>query len=202
VWDNDVLDELEQAHITFKGADGEIAAAMQLVAARTGQEFNLRKRRCGAYWQDRYHATAVDSAVYFGRCMTYIDLNMVRAGAVTHPAGWPHSGYVEIQRPRKRYRIIDYDALTETVDASSLAAVQQWQAEAVADALERRRLAREEWWSQSVAVGRASFVERVQAELGVRAAHRAVDPVDDTGLVALREPRSTYGAFWMPKVWV
>lgn len=27
VWDNDVLDEFEEAHITFKGADGEIAFA-------------------------------------------------------------------------------------------------------------------------------------------------------------------------------
>jgi hypothetical protein len=27
VWDNDVLDEFEAAHITFKGADGEIAFA-------------------------------------------------------------------------------------------------------------------------------------------------------------------------------
>jgi hypothetical protein len=27
-----------------------------LIAGRTGQEFNQRKSRKGAYWEDRYHA--------------------------------------------------------------------------------------------------------------------------------------------------
>src|SRR5580765_1904199 len=40
---------------------GEIAASMQLVAGRTAQAFNARKRRHGAFWEDRYHATAVDT---------------------------------------------------------------------------------------------------------------------------------------------
>jgi putative transposase len=30
---------------------------MQLIAARTGQEYNIRKQRRGAFWEDRYHAT-------------------------------------------------------------------------------------------------------------------------------------------------
>jgi hypothetical protein len=34
---------------------------MQLLAGRTGQEYNKRKNRKGAFWQDRYHATAVQS---------------------------------------------------------------------------------------------------------------------------------------------
>ena len=36
-----------------------IARSMQLVAGRTAQEFNQRKGRKGAFWEDRYHATAV-----------------------------------------------------------------------------------------------------------------------------------------------
>ncbi len=51
---------------------------MQLVAGRTAQEFNIRKRRKGAFWEDRYHATVVDTENYLARCMAYIDLNMVR----------------------------------------------------------------------------------------------------------------------------
>ena len=61
---------------------GEIAQSMQLIAGRTAQEYNQRKARKGAFWEDRYHATAVDSECYLARCMVYIDLNMVRAGAV------------------------------------------------------------------------------------------------------------------------
>jgi putative transposase len=41
--------------------EGEISASMHLVAGRTAQEYNERKGRLGAFWQDRYHATAVES---------------------------------------------------------------------------------------------------------------------------------------------
>ena len=40
-----------------------IARSMQLVAGRTGQEYNERKGRHGAFWEDRYHATAI-SRIY------------------------------------------------------------------------------------------------------------------------------------------
>jgi REP-associated tyrosine transposase len=43
----------------------------------------------------------------------YIDFNMVRAGVVKHPAEWPHSGYLAIQQPPKRYRVVDLLALSE-----------------------------------------------------------------------------------------
>ena len=68
---------------------GEIAKSMQLIAGRTAHEYNQRKGRSGAFWEDRYHATAVDSDKYLARCMVYIDLNMVRAGVVSHPGEWP-----------------------------------------------------------------------------------------------------------------
>jgi hypothetical protein len=37
-----------------------IPRSLQLIAGRTGQEYNQRKKRKGAFWEDRYHATAVD----------------------------------------------------------------------------------------------------------------------------------------------
>lgn len=37
-----------------------IPKSMQLVAGRTGQEYNQRKCRKGGFWEDRYHATAVE----------------------------------------------------------------------------------------------------------------------------------------------
>ena len=36
-----------------------IADSMQLIAGRTAQEYNQRKDRQGAFWEDRYHATAI-----------------------------------------------------------------------------------------------------------------------------------------------
>ena len=60
--------------------DETIPKSIQLIAGKTGQEFNSRKGRNGAFWQDRYHATAVATDDHLIRCMIYIDLNMVRAG--------------------------------------------------------------------------------------------------------------------------
>ncbi|CAB1080953.1 Transposase and inactivated derivatives [Olavius algarvensis Delta 1 endosymbiont] len=58
---------------------------MGLIAGRTAQQYNQRKKRKGAFWQDRYHATAIETGEHLLRCLVYIDLNMVRAGVVDHP---------------------------------------------------------------------------------------------------------------------
>jgi putative transposase len=94
--------------------DGErdvIPNSMQLVAGRTGQEYNQRRNRKGAYWEDRYHATVVESGDHLARCMVYIDMNMVRAGVVSHPAMWPFCGYNEIQEPRRKNVLISHRRL-------------------------------------------------------------------------------------------
>jgi len=78
------------------GPDPEvIPETMQLIAGRTGQEYNQRKGRQGAFGEDRYHATAVEGDFHLIRCMVYMDLNMVRAGVVSHPGEWAFSGYHE-----------------------------------------------------------------------------------------------------------
>jgi putative transposase len=110
---------------------------------------------------------------------------MVRTGAVTHPRQWPHAGYHEIQRPPRRYRIIDREALCDLLATSDdkLAALQnEW----IETALGLGRVEREPMWSEAVAVGRRSFVERVRAELGIRAVHRCVEEID--GAAVLRDP--------------
>ena len=133
---------------------GEIAPSMQLIAGCTAQQFNNRKSRKGAYWEDRYHATAVQTDDHLARCMVYIDLNMVRAGVVEHPAAWAHSGYNEVHAPPHRYRLIDSEQLTQVLgfsDANRMrAAHRQW----VQAALDHGRLQREPQWSESIAVGR------------------------------------------------
>jgi hypothetical protein len=63
-----------------------IPKSIQLIAGRTGQEFNKRKGRKGASWEDRYHATAIEADKHLFQCLVYIDLNMVRAGVVEHPS--------------------------------------------------------------------------------------------------------------------
>ena len=80
-------------HLLVKDTGGDaIPQSMQLIAGRTAQEFNQRKNRHGAFWEDRYHATAIQADEHLHRCLVYIDLNMVRAGVVKHPGKWAHSG--------------------------------------------------------------------------------------------------------------
>jgi REP element-mobilizing transposase RayT len=98
--------------LVVAGGDREVVPkTMQLVAGRTAQQYNIRKKRKGAFWEDRYHATAVENHGHLVQCMVYIDLNMVRAGVVRHPCEWPHCGYTEIQRPPVRYALIDRERL-------------------------------------------------------------------------------------------
>jgi REP-associated tyrosine transposase len=63
-----------------------IAQSMQLIAGRSAQEYNQRKERQGVFWEDRYHATAIEADEHLHRCVVYIELNMVRAGVVSDQA--------------------------------------------------------------------------------------------------------------------
>ncbi len=78
-----------------RSIDG-IPKSIQLIAGRTGQEYNQRKNRKGVFWEDRYRATAVQTDSHLIQCISYIDMNMVRAGVVDHPEKWKHAGYDEI----------------------------------------------------------------------------------------------------------
>ena len=117
--------------------EGNISRFMQLLQSRTAQEYNLRKNRKGAFWEDRYHATAIESDIHLLQCMAYINMNMVRAGAVKHPLEWKESGYYEIGFPRKRYVIIDYSSLLKVLNFESLDQLQKQQSEWVKDSMER-----------------------------------------------------------------
>jgi REP-associated tyrosine transposase len=171
---------------------GVIPASMQLVAGRVGQQYNQRKKRRGAFWEDRYHATAVESGKHFRQCLVYIDLNMVRAGVVAHPEEWPECGYVEIQHPKARYGIIDYERLMELMGVSRLDQLQQACREQIEEAIQRKQLERENQWSESLAVGSLAYVEAIRKQLGARARGRDVMPAE-TGC-QLREEAAAYGA--------
>lgn len=169
---------------------GEVAASMRLLEGCSGQAYNRRKQRLGAFWQDRYHATAVESGEHLARCLVYIDLNMVRAGIVQHPRLWPTSGYHEIQGERQRYRIVDRAAVATLldIDIQQLATTHRdWIEEAL-----RHPVTRQPHWSESVAVGGRAFAEQYLQDLGVRGRHRRVEPIDAAFMV--REPAAAYGA--------
>ncbi len=169
-----------------------IARSVQLVAGRCAQEYNDRKKRKGAYWEDRYHATAVESGDHLLNCLVYIDLNMVRAGVVDHPAEWSFGGYKEIQSPRRKCVLIDYEKLAALSGNQTYDSFRKSHKELVEESLARGDNVRRSHWTRSIAVGTEQFVERIKAGLGTKALAKRIREVG--GGYELREVVNSYNA--------
>ena len=57
------LSTSNHTHIILKdeGEKGITPQAVDLIAGRTAQKYNYRKKRKGAFWEDRSHATAIET---------------------------------------------------------------------------------------------------------------------------------------------
>jgi putative transposase len=174
-----------------KGRD-VIPQSIKLVAGRTGQEYNLRKNRKGAFWEDRYHATAVESEQHLLRCLVYIDLNMVRASVVSHPSEWPFGGYGEIQEPRRKSVLIAYQKLAGLAGFATYDAFRKTHKELIDEALTHAGTfrQRQSQWTESIAVGSRSFTEMIKEKLGILAKGRKI--LENEAGFQLRESMGTY----------
>ena len=159
----------------YDGKDNVIPKSMQLIAGRTGREYNIRKNRKGAFREDRYHATAVKTDDHLIMCLAYIDLNMVRAGVVQHPAEWRFGGYTEIQNPKQRYAVVSRRKLANLLgikdDEQLLESHRQW----VEEILKSGSNKRDKKWTESIAAGDKEFVLDTKAKLGAKAVGRKVE---------------------------
>jgi len=108
---------------------------------------------------------------------------------VEHAAQWLASGYREIQKPPKRYAVIDRQTLIESCGFTDVNEFQRahhrWIEEALAGELTRAA-----HWSEAFAVGGLTFVEQVQNELGVQARYHSIERGEPTSI--LREPSAPY----------
>lgn len=166
----------------------EIAKSMQLVAGCTAQGYNRRKKRNGAFWEDRYHATAVQSDDHLRRCLIYIDLNMVRAGVVSHPREWQVSGYHEIQAARPRKSIVNHIHLQRLLEIRDPNDLRRCHSDWIADQLNDTR--RDPLWTESIGVGDHNYLNELQSQLGIGGIHKEIKSADD--VTFLCEPRIFY----------
>jgi putative transposase len=172
------------------GRSNVIPRSIHLIAGRTGQEYNQRKKRTGAFWEDRYHATAVERGSHLIQCIAYIDMNMVRAGVVNHPAEWPFSGYNEIQSNRQRYSIIDRKRLMNLLHSENINDLKSFHSRWIEKSIEAKIFERESKWTESIAVGSKSFIEKTKEQLGNKARGRKA--IENTGTYELREGQVSY----------
>ncbi len=170
-----------------------ISQFMQLVQGSFAQDYNLRKTRKGAYWEDRFHCTMIDTGRYFWNCLAYIDLNMVRAGAVSHPENWRWNGYQEVTDRRKRYRILDIPAVLENSGSKTLEEFRAQYQVVLNHCLGKEKLEREPQWTESLAVGSETFIDRMKPfweRTRLRLSQEEVSP----GIWTIREEKSPYGS--------
>jgi putative transposase len=177
--------------MVFDTGKDVIPRSIQLVAGRTGQEYNNRKDRKGAFWEDRYHATIVQSNRHLLSCMAYIDLNMVRAGVVLHPSEWQDCGYNEIIHQPERAGLIDVKKLKSVLgfsDADDLAAAYQ---QIILDAIQDSPSSRQPMWTEGIVVGDEDYVKETKSKLTGMALGREIIAADSA--FVLREPSFPYG---------
>jgi len=96
-------------------------------------------------------------------------MNMVRAGTVSHPSEWVHSGYHEIQSPPIRYALINRNRLVELNGLRDEAQLRSLHKKWIDQAVSGGSSSRQSKWSQAVSVGNESFVEQMKRELGFSA---------------------------------
>jgi len=179
--------------LVFDNGGNSISKSMQLIAGRTAQQYNRRKKRKGAFWEDRYHATAIEAGAHLAKCMVYVDLNMVRTGKVKHPSEWPMSGYNEIHEPPIRKSIIDINTLLTLFNLRHQQDLQQRHSAWVEDELKQDKVERNAIWSESVAVGSEKFVTTTKKQLGILANGRSIK--SENGSFQVREIYTKYGHF-------
>ena len=178
-------------HLLAEAGDKlQISGFMREVAGEHARQYNRRKGRLNAVWGDNFHATLVDSGSYLWQCLNYIELNMVRCGAVRHPSQWEWVGYHEIMGRRQRYRLLDLDRLCWRVGTTSLGDVRENLEATIQDRIARDVLKREPCWTESLAVGSAEFVRRIEPLILSRRETEIVE--EDPGLWVLKEAEVSY----------
>lgn len=167
-------------------ADGSrktIPRSIQLIASRTAIEFNLRKNRSGAFWDDNYHATAIENDHHLHQCMVYIDLNMVRAGVVDHPSEWAFCGYNELIQNPKRYRLINIKAVMDLIGIDDVITFNTFYSECVKSTLLSDEMKRDSRWTESIAVGSETFISNVSNRLGYKAKYRNIKKIQNSWII-------------------
>ena len=161
-----------------------LRASMQLINQRTGKEFNRRRSATTAVWESDFLTTAIQTQDHLARCITYIDMNMVRAEAVEHPAQWRCGGYFESLHPCRRGARLDRVSLRELLQFDSDKALQRARDNWIRQAIQKTELQRESYWTESIAVGDLAFALRMKRALAYT--HPGRRAQRETGCFAVR----------------
>jgi putative transposase len=147
-----------------------IPLGLQFLHGGMAQKYNIQKTREGSFWRNRFHATRIESGAHLGKCLFYIDMNMVRAGAVAHPAEWEHTAYHEFIEPKQRYRIVNIARLLEVLDfdPADIEGFRKWYISTLDEKLACEEHHREVYWSKAAAIGGEKWLPQAAADSGLK----------------------------------
>lgn len=135
---------------------------MHLVAGSTAKQYNLRKGHEGSVWEHPFHCTAVENGRHLLNCLVYVDLNMVRAGAVRHPREWAWCGHRELTGEQTRSRVLNQERLLKSLDVGTEAQFRKLYREALESRLALGPHRREPHWTEALAVGSEHYVDQAE----------------------------------------
>jgi len=156
-------------------ATGSVSSCMQFVGRHYVRYFNRRYERSGTLFEGRFKSSIVQSSRYFLACQRYIELNPVRAGMVSDPAGYTWSSYrahAFSRKPKMWTPHAEYLALgiSQTARASTY---RRFVAEMPSDqSVKDIRKA----LNTGLALGSRRFKRQIEALTGVRQHHRKRGP--------------------------
>ena len=193
LWLLDYCVTSNHVHLLIDAEDRlEVSRLMRNAAGEFARFYNRRKGRMNAFWGDNFHATLVEEGRYLWRCLCYVELNMVRAGVVSHPQEWEWVGYHEIMGRRKRYGLVDVERLSWRLGTAELEPVRRNLETSLREAIAKEQMKREPIWTESLAVGSAGFVEKIKPLILSRRETEVIEGGD--GMSVLRECPAVYGA--------
>jgi REP-associated tyrosine transposase len=169
----------------------EVSGLMRNTAGGFARAYNRRKGRMNAFGGDNFHATLVEEGRYLWRCPCYIELNMVRAGVVSHPREWEWEGCHEIVGNRRRYQLVDVERLSWRLGTGDLEQIRRPLEADLSEAIAKEQVKREPIWTESLAVGSAGFVEKIKPLRLTRREAEVTEGAD--GISVLREIPVPYG---------
>jgi putative transposase len=121
--------------------------------------------------------------------MRYIDMNMVRAGAVNHPSDWAWCGFQELSGIRLRYRLLSMKEVCRRTNQQDEKAVRAWYSQWLNEAADDEARVRNPQWSESIAIGSKPFVQSVGNKIDNR---KLMDVEEQSVGWILREPKPSY----------
>lgn len=70
---------------------GEFSKAMGFIKKTYSEWYNVKNKRFGPMWRDRYKSLLIEDENYLYACGLYVEQNPVKAGMVNEAAEWKHS---------------------------------------------------------------------------------------------------------------